>query len=231
MSYTPTTWQTGDTITAEKLNNMESGIAANAGYLIPLDFSGGVISVPADKMVEVDHALLNTETFNILGCKFSGGGALAGHRINNGVFSCPITKDIASEFGISGTASLVVRRLDDGYGNVTVEIVPDVFIVTLTPTAQDLSGTMDKTVAEINEAYEQGRKIVFRVYSSATVFNEVEVTIVFKASATYPSFNAYLIATADYTGFDGIVFAFTGRTDDGTKSTYSTNIYPLTPMS
>lgn len=27
MSYTPTNWQTGDTITAEKLNNMEQGIA------------------------------------------------------------------------------------------------------------------------------------------------------------------------------------------------------------
>lgn len=26
MSYTPTQWQTGDTITAEKLNNMENGI-------------------------------------------------------------------------------------------------------------------------------------------------------------------------------------------------------------
>ena len=26
MAYTPTTWQSGDTITAEKLNNMESGI-------------------------------------------------------------------------------------------------------------------------------------------------------------------------------------------------------------
>ena len=30
MSYTPTTWATGDVITAEKLNNMENGIA-NAG--------------------------------------------------------------------------------------------------------------------------------------------------------------------------------------------------------
>ena len=27
MSYTPTTWQTGDTITAEKLNHMEGGIS------------------------------------------------------------------------------------------------------------------------------------------------------------------------------------------------------------
>lgn len=30
MSYTPTQWQTGDTITAEKLNHMEDGIAAAA---------------------------------------------------------------------------------------------------------------------------------------------------------------------------------------------------------
>ena len=33
MSYTPTTWATGDTITAAKLNNMEQGIAnAGSGY-------------------------------------------------------------------------------------------------------------------------------------------------------------------------------------------------------
>lgn len=31
MSYTPNTWATGDTITAEKLNNMEQGIASAGG--------------------------------------------------------------------------------------------------------------------------------------------------------------------------------------------------------
>lgn len=36
MAYTPTEWETGDVITAEKLNKMESGIAANsAGMIIP----------------------------------------------------------------------------------------------------------------------------------------------------------------------------------------------------
>lgn len=35
MSYTPTTWQTGDTITAAGLNKIEQGIA-NAGSAIPL---------------------------------------------------------------------------------------------------------------------------------------------------------------------------------------------------
>lgn len=42
MSYTPTTWQTGDTITAEKLNNMESGIeAANETLVIHAKFDMG----------------------------------------------------------------------------------------------------------------------------------------------------------------------------------------------
>ena len=31
MAYTKTTWNTGDTITAEKLNNLESGVAAASG--------------------------------------------------------------------------------------------------------------------------------------------------------------------------------------------------------
>ena len=35
MSYTPTTWTTGDTITAEKLNHLEGGVeAADGGALI-----------------------------------------------------------------------------------------------------------------------------------------------------------------------------------------------------
>lgn len=34
MSYTPTTWQTGDTITAAALNKMEQGIAGAGGVFI-----------------------------------------------------------------------------------------------------------------------------------------------------------------------------------------------------
>ena len=32
MAYTPTVWQTGDTITAEKLNKLENGVANVGGY-------------------------------------------------------------------------------------------------------------------------------------------------------------------------------------------------------
>lgn len=48
MSYTPTNWNTGDTVTAERLNKMESGIElANDAFVITLtpteqDFSGTI---------------------------------------------------------------------------------------------------------------------------------------------------------------------------------------------
>lgn len=36
MSYTPSTWAKGDTITAAKLNNMESGISGAQAYMVGL---------------------------------------------------------------------------------------------------------------------------------------------------------------------------------------------------
>ena len=132
MSYTPTEWQTGDTITAEKLNKMEDGI----------------------------------------------------------------------------------------------ENANEPFLVTCTPTAQDLSGTMDKTVAEINAAYEAGQKIVFKVMENATNYMMVDCSAQYFDGHVYPSFNAYIIMTGV-----GIVFAATGTQDNGTFNEYVTTIYPLTPMS
>lgn len=40
MSYTPTEWKNGDTITAEKLNHIEEGIENNNERIIELDSSG-----------------------------------------------------------------------------------------------------------------------------------------------------------------------------------------------
>lgn len=37
MSYTPTVWNTGDTITAEKLNKLENGVASGGGiFVVPV---------------------------------------------------------------------------------------------------------------------------------------------------------------------------------------------------
>ena len=41
MSYTPTNWQTGDTITAEKLNHMEGGIETAVASADKLPITGG----------------------------------------------------------------------------------------------------------------------------------------------------------------------------------------------
>lgn len=39
MAYTPTNWQTGDTITAEKLNKLEDGVAQSGSTLVNIDIS------------------------------------------------------------------------------------------------------------------------------------------------------------------------------------------------
>lgn len=50
MSYTPTNWKRGDVITADKLNNMESGIANDNVLFINLQENDG--SYTADKTVQ-----------------------------------------------------------------------------------------------------------------------------------------------------------------------------------
>lgn len=61
MSYTPTTWTTGDTITATKLNKLENGVA-NAGSVLICNtsFSAQTQTFVLDKTVqEIYDALLS----------------------------------------------------------------------------------------------------------------------------------------------------------------------------
>lgn len=101
------------------------------------------------------------------------------------------------------------------------------FIVTLTPTAPDYSGTMDKTVAEITAAYEAGQEIVFKVLLSATESISAPLSAVFEDEATYPGFRGYVIQDAA----NMLVQCDTIATNNGTKQTYSTDVYALTPAS
>lgn len=158
------------------------------------------------------------------------------------------------EFGarvISNAIEFVEVRPDDTTGKTSKPVLPPVnstnngseiivksgswtvqkkkFIVTLTPTALDYSGTMDKTVAEINAAYEAGQEIVFRVMTSATSHVDVACTATWDdGSNTYPSYNGFILSS-DNGGT--LIFAYTGTTNDGTKQTYSTAVYSLTPAS
>lgn len=100
------------------------------------------------------------------------------------------------------------------------------FIVTLTPTAQDFSGTMDKTVAEINTAYEAGQQIWFRIEANGTGYlMEMSGIGNGDSEATYPSFNVKFIAN------NILLYVNTGYTNDGMTATYNTLVYSLTPLS
>ena len=102
------------------------------------------------------------------------------------------------------------------------------FIVTLTPTSPDYSSTMDKTVAQINEAYEAGQEIWFKVMTSAGTYVEVPVSFLGKDTALdYPNFGAEIVDSRT----NLMIVAETLDTSDGTKATYSTTVYALTPAS
>ena len=96
------------------------------------------------------------------------------------------------------------------------------FIVTLTPTAQDYSGTMDKTVAEIDAAYKAGQEIWFEISDGYTT-NSFAMTMIYRDNSAYPSFTGYIIY------HDMIIDVATGSTNLGTSNTYNTIVYTLTP--
>lgn len=97
------------------------------------------------------------------------------------------------------------------------------FIVTLTPTALDYSGTMDKTPKEISAAYEDGMEIVFRVVG---VPNYDYVDVKATEAILYPNhiwqMSAYLIMLPDM-----LIYFYNGFGE----ATYSTTVYSLTPAS
>lgn len=61
MAYTKTTWQTGDVITAEKLNHMEDGLAIAGGTLViggfTYDTENEIIGTADKTWQEIDNAL------------------------------------------------------------------------------------------------------------------------------------------------------------------------------
>lgn len=94
------------------------------------------------------------------------------------------------------------------------------FIVTLTPT--DLySGTMDKTLAEINAAYEAGMEIWF------TLADYTAPCAVVVAGTVYPHFFANVFDLRSNT----LMMAYTSNDTDGTDTSYVVAVYSLTPAS
>ena len=68
MAYTPTNWTTGDTITATKLNKLETGVANAGGYdlVITYDFTANprTCTVTSGDILDCEDKLDNHEVVN-----------------------------------------------------------------------------------------------------------------------------------------------------------------------
>lgn len=113
---------------------------------------------------------------------------------------------------------------DDAVNKRYVDQAAGKFIVTLTPTALDYSGTMDKTVVEINAAYEAGQEIWFSLSDGTLTYNS-PANLIVDAGSGVVIFNAQLIDVEK-----NLVLCISTNYSDG-GDTYSTNIYSLTPAS
>ena len=248
MSYTPTNWQTGDTITAEKLNNMESGIEASNGIIIPItvDADNERYYVPKEIAGDVYNQLVaNPDAPVFLSFTSSSYAApfftSAAEKYESFFYDVYIVsfsplwwETIGASFTrstqnyIGATFAISKSAYESGY-DWAGGLISQAFVVTLTPTAQDYSGTMDKNVGEIKAAYEAGQRIVFHFDMGGGAYMDAELSNVASDGASvYPSFNSIVVIDNP---IDAVVMLSTEMTDDGTKSTYGTTIYPLTPMS
>lgn len=66
MSYTKTNWQTGDIVTAEKLNKIENQLEKTGGVLVcHLDEETGVLDHTWAEINAADVVVMKTDDFNI----------------------------------------------------------------------------------------------------------------------------------------------------------------------
>jgi len=107
-------------------------------------------------------------------------------------------------------------------GQVTPE--DNRFVVTLTPTAQDYSGEMDKTPHEITDAVGAGKRIMLDIPALGAT---VEATQFFSYSGDTCAC-AYVIYSMQGVGNVLIqVITHPGPAPQGVNGEYGTNIYPL----
>lgn len=254
MSYTPTNWQTGDTVTAEKLNKMEQGIATDDALVVPIYHEvaypeGGGASdeyyVPAEYAQAVYDGFFEHPTvfFSFYNIHSSGIPELAitfeAKWIKSGTAITPSMAVFATDYidrqlayviqnpGLTGEKPFdtwVLNKASYAAGEnwYLAATTADVdFVITLTPTAQDFSGTMDKIPSEIYEAFQAGLQIVFYIPSMGAKiipqqFLDNGSSVVCAGQIVY-----------DVGGQNVLIHIATSTSGQ----TYSTQIFPLTPMS
>ena len=117
--------------------------------------------------------------------------------------------------------SSALNNMEDG-----IDAAANPLIVTLTPTAQDFSGEMDKTPAEIDAAIRANKKILFHILGMGAM---VEATQFINQNPQTEEglWRAAVNITYEISEQPVLVLVAT----DSAQQIYYTAIYPLTPMS
>ena len=123
----------------------------------------------------------------------------------------------------TGDVNIPASALNNMEGGIDVAANP--FIVTLTPTAQDMSGTMDKTPAEIDAAIQAGRRIQFSIPSIGGLVDCSQ----YLYNTTYSLWTAHANIVADLGAGDMLLHIASAAAN--ALSVYSVYMFPLTPMS
>ena len=97
------------------------------------------------------------------------------------------------------------------------------FVVTLTPTSEDYSGTMDKTAQQITDAYNAGREIEFDIPSLPVKCKAMEFAV------NNGLINAGAIVTYRTAGGADLLIEILTDARSADADTYGTTIYTLTP--
>lgn len=137
-------------------------------------------------------------------------------NIQNGV--SPITIDTKVTEGS-------MRPVTGGGIAEAISTATEPFVVSLTVTAPDYSGTMDKTVGDITEAYYSGKRIIFRLTFPQLGEYELNAFASASSSFAYPYFHVIVINNTVNVLGD----VFTRGTDTPDENRFVTYLYTLTP--
>ena len=189
------------------------------------------ITIPAD--VSRMEIIINEKTWT-----FAGGATvtvpdevadlIANNAANKPSGKRPVENPIGNDGLYTGTDYIEVYTTEDGTLRIKktdVQDVMDPFVVTLTPTSEDLSGTMDKTPAEIWAAFKAGKRFKFSIPSMNAEVYPSQFQLYDTDEDGVPD-SVVVHASIMYTMSEQLYLIGVGTSNS--TSTYGTALVPLT---
>lgn len=185
MTYNKTTWVNGDTITAEKLNNMEEGIYMASSKEFPTFFSGSVTTtllyddvygsfLTREQVADNDFLILivNENSYQLPKSVFPSGLVGYGEFDNNGkpIF---INYPYAVIF-YGGSCTFLTSGINTYEIEIKAEKDNSNFIIEVQWDESEQKYIMDKTFEEIETAYRNNKQLKAQLHTLSLDLRGVE---------------------------------------------------------